>query len=444
MRSAIGARRSLFSGQDDSIGPRSIGGAAPVVLPTTGLVGRYEANSAGNFSLTGSLIDQWSDTSGAGNHLTSAGALRPTLDTALGYNRVLFGGAHEFTLPATVSLNRQACSIYVVQRAALGGTAVAMVSLGTTPDLGLYGNTRQIAIRHSGAILTGTYSAGQTGINTLWMIGDAANAFAGHARQTYTRGSALTAGTFTGTYVGRWGATAFYFSGEMLAVLIYNTAHSQATREQVLDYCAQTYKSLPRTGAPSTAIYCQGDSLTEGQQSTSFMDYSWPSQLSRQHSYHPYIQNGGSGGRQLFNVTSAAAEIAWLPQVSSFTNRVIYVLLGTNDIASNAKTAADIQGYYATYTANIRAADAGVKIIGATLLARGAYNAEFAAFNSWLRGGGGGLFDGFVDYNAQPEFDPGSHVDTTYYDPDGIHCNNTGYGRMAVYARADMIARGYI
>lgn len=423
----------------------SSGGPPLITLPTTGLVGRYEANNVSNFTLTGSLIDQWNDTSGSGNHLTAAGATRPTFDTSLGYNRVVFGGAHNFVLPATVSLSRQSCSIYVVQRAGLGATAVSMVSLGPTPDLGIYGNTRQIAIRHSGAILTGTYTAGQTGVNTLWMVGDATNAYGGHARQTYTRGSALTAGTYTGTYVGRWGATAFYFSGEMLAVLIFNVAHDQATREQVLDYCTQTYKALPRSNAPSTAIYCQGDSLTEGQQSTSFMDYSWPSQLARQHTYHPYILNGGSGGRKMENTTAATGELAWLPQVASFTNRVVYVFLGTNDLSSGTiPTAAALQGYYATYCGNIRAADPGVKIIGATLIARQIYNAEFAAFNTWMRGGGGGLFDGYVDYNAQPEFDPGSDTDTTYFDPDRIHLNNTGYGRLATYALADMVSRGYV
>ena len=56
--------------------PSGAGAWSPSDL--SGLLAWYDASDSGSLTLTGSLVDQWNDLSGNGNHFTASGTARPT------------------------------------------------------------------------------------------------------------------------------------------------------------------------------------------------------------------------------------------------------------------------------------------------------------------------------------------------------------------------------
>ncbi len=435
----IGAKRAILN-------PRVVAAPPPVVgLPTTGLIGRYEPGIA-NFTLTGALINQWSDTSGNGNHLTAASTDRPTHKTDFFGGRVTFDGNDRLTVPAGISLNRRAFSMYVVSRGIKGGTNQALVALDVAPDLALYFDANgALFVRDSGVVTTGVdIGWTRSGLNTYFAIGGAANAWAGHPGKVYAKGSALAVGTEAGGFVGIWGNNVNFpllAKTDIVAVLFYNVEHDTTTRNLVLDYLTTTYGSLSRNS--NSAFFARGDSLTEGTQATDTFDYSWPAQLARQHSFAPFMDNRGNGGTQLTTYATASQEITWLADVPNFTNRVIILWMGTNDISA-ARTEAQIETDMTTYITNIRAADPGAIIIGCTILARGPFNttqdALVVTINDHIKNTAD--FDHVVDLFSVSELsDP---TNTTYFHTDQIHLVNAGYAVVATQIRTALIANGYL
>jgi lysophospholipase L1-like esterase len=211
-------------------------------------------------------------------------------------------------------------------------------------------------------------------------------------------------------------------------------------------------------------VVALGDSITDGDGSTSDADRSWPSALARRMSVSPggsaiAIVNAGIGGNRLladgFGIKSLGIgalaryerDVLSLPGVTH-----VVVLEGVNDLGfpgatlggqpladpRETRTAEDVIGAYRQLIA--RANARGVKVIGATLTpfegvdVPGYYTqakeAARQAVNHWIRSGN--AFHGVIDFDAVLR-DPNhpSRIQARYASPDRLHPNDAGYQAMA-------------
>ncbi|MGQ0334795.1 SGNH/GDSL hydrolase family protein [Halomonas elongata] len=204
-----------------------------------------------------------------------------------------------------------------------------------------------------------------------------------------------------------------------------------------------------------------GDSITDGNASTTDANHRWPDYLAERFADESIaVLNAGISGARLLRSKMGENALARFerdvlghPGVDS-----VIVLMGINDIGWPGTLAADpalptaerLIGAYRQLIARARLQ--GVRIIGATLLPfkgalddtpmRGYYSAEKEALrqriNTWIRDSG--EFDDIVDFDAMtrdpdrparlhPEFDSGDH----------LHPNDAGYEAMAEIIEPGML-----
>ena len=427
----------------------------PASPPLSGDIAAFwRMDEYGTIADTGGLVDQVNDLSGNGHHLTGTTTTRPVYEAVNGKGQVRFNGAKNLAIPVSLTVDRRNVSIFAVVRRGAGVATMALVHFPTVAtNLALYQITSTIRVFHSASINSsieygGHLSAGgvekASGTDeTEWMIGAAANAYIGMGQQTYTHGSALAAGTYSGGLIGEWNGAAFRFSGAMRAVLIYNRALSLAEKDDVLDYLESEFGAVGK--ATETFICADGDSLTQGVEASDEFNYHYPFQMSRIAASPFKLWNNGQGGAQLTTAANLAATtvLARLAGSSAYTNRVVIALWGTNDIA-NGRTDAQVIADINTYIANIRAGDAGAKILFITILPRVPFNGTqdgyIAGVNAHIISGA--AHDGYIDAASDARLDDAA--DTTYYDPDGIHLNDAGYAVLAELVHAKVVAEGWL
>lgn len=187
----------------------------------------------------------------------------------------------------------------------------------------------------------------------------------------------------------------------------------------------------------SLYLVVEGDSLsaenTAGQATNG--NY-WPNQLAWKYAANGQmvsITNCAVSGEQLQTmVTQGAAQVD-----AAFDSRKsrMYVVLwaGTNDIAAGGRTAAQVWTDMQTWVTARRAAAASasttIKVIGISMLPRGNFTAPQAternSFNVSFLASGTTVFDAIVDTTADSRLQ--NSGDTTYFNADTIHLNNTGY-----------------
>jgi lysophospholipase L1-like esterase len=114
---------------------------------------------------------------------------------------------------------------------------------------------------------------------------------------------------------------------------------------------------------------------------------------------------------------------------------IVVIWGGTNDMALNplatpAQTYANLQAYVAA----ARLVPGVDKVIVLTALPRtsgdnGNFETDRQAFNTLVRNGWASFADALVDVGNDANIgQAGDNLDTTYYDGDAVHLNNTGYG----------------
>ncbi len=204
-------------------------------------------------------------------------------------------------------------------------------------------------------------------------------------------------------------------------------------------------------GAPQTnVVVTLGDSITEGDQSTSNAFRSWPDRLAERLASAPgethwaVVNAGISGNRVLRTGTGPSAlarfdrDVLVVPGV-----KVVILLEGINDIGrafgmSGAPEPVTAEALEAGYKQIIARAHAhGIRVIGATLAPyKGAFyytdagEAVRTAVNNWITTSG--AFDGVVDF-APALADPADPLSfaAQYNDRDHLHPNDAGYQAMA-------------
>jgi lysophospholipase L1-like esterase len=180
------------------------------------------------------------------------------------------------------------------------------------------------------------------------------------------------------------------------------------------------------------AVVAIGDSITDGISTQQDSDTRWPNYLA---------QRAGPSGLAVVNEGfSSDNVIADQPNLPSVTTRWTRDVLqvpgvrtvieagGINDLRTG-KSAAQLEAAQQSLIASAHAA--GVRVLLATLTPCGgdppgactlAFDAQRAAYNAWVRGGGSGA-DGFADFDAalggyssggvqilNPMYDPGDHI----------------------------------
>ena len=184
-------------------------------------------------------------------------------------------------------------------------------------------------------------------------------------------------------------------------------------------------------------VVCEGDSLTSGTKASA-PQYAYPAQMELGGAT---VDNIGGSGEKIENTpgTEAIASLAG----SGEDNRAAVLWMGINDVYAGS-SAVQISGWIDDWIASVRAADPDVRIVGCTIIPSGttdtpAMNAVREAVNTHITTAAD--YDRTVDLAADSRLsDP---YDTTYFDVDEVHCNDTGYGVVADLVEVDLMAFGY-
>lgn len=195
----------------------------------------------------------------------------------------------------------------------------------------------------------------------------------------------------------------------------------------------------------------EGDSLsaydTAGQAT---QNKYWPNQLawSFNDGRMVSIVDEAVSGEQLQNMLAQGS--AQIDAAMDSRKGTIPVVLwaGTNDIAAGGRTAAQVWTDTQTWVAARRSAavtaGATIKVIGISMLPRGNFTAPQAternSFNTSLLASGTTVFDAIVDTTSDSRLQ--SSADTTYFNADTIHLNNTGYAIIASMVKTAMASLG--
>jgi lysophospholipase L1-like esterase len=197
---------------------------------------------------------------------------------------------------------------------------------------------------------------------------------------------------------------------------------------------ASAYALLPNTN-PFTPtlnsvknLVCDGDSLTLGTGSTGGNTY--PAQLNALLSGYTTTNLGSSSRTAADRANAAVKTVDYDKWDESNLKNIVIAWMGTNDIiflADAATTYANLIAY-----CTVRRA-LGWKVIVGNIIARGNFSAGQntikTTVNASIAANWPTFADGYVDLAADSRLSNSS--DTTYYDPDTIHLNNTGYGVVA-------------
>ncbi|WP_251095435.1 GDSL-type esterase/lipase family protein [Streptomyces sp. Caat 7-52] len=203
-------------------------------------------------------------------------------------------------------------------------------------------------------------------------------------------------------------------------------------------------------GIAGGGIAAFGDSLTDGNGSTSGANRRWPDQLARRlREYRIGVLNAGISGNRLLRDGTGPSALARLDAdaLDRAGVRVLVVFEGINDIKGTPE-ASDPAAYAAAYRALVARAHArGIRVVGVTLTPFAGYPAWTAAreavrlrVNAFIRTGG--AFDAVADADAVvrdpaeparilPAYDPGDH----------LHFNDTGMAAVADTVRRALTRR---
>lgn len=230
------------------------------------------------------------------------------------------------------------------------------------------------------------------------------------------------------------GGSEYGYSGIIYRILVYKAAHTAAQMDAQVSELSALFGVL--TNYTKQAV-CRGDSITEGVDSTLLQSY--PFQLCER---YPEIEwrNQGIGGLKIGTNGVAGTMYAidgnFVDPLYDGTLQQNWLLFfgGVNDMNSDGLTGAATCGRLTNYVAARKAAHPW-KVIACTVQATiqsSGHPEKNAQYNSCIRTNAGG-WDGFVDpgLNSPVETRLNDYSNTNYFDSDGLHLINAGYGVFA-------------
>lgn len=363
------------------------------------------------------------DSSGGGNHFVQATAERRPIYHAASNTRPAhfdFDGVNDYLRSATPTLDQPTVVFMVARFKTDYSSADTMMDGGGAANtLRVYRSALREPIFYAGGniILDGT---AETGWSLFTLVANGAS-------------SSFTVGNVTGTGSGATNATGItigangvgtpnqYGAVQIAALAVYSRDLTAAEISQIQAYFISKYLRA--------RLIFVGDSIVVGTSAASSNGFSAHTWLSKSVS----SVNLGVGGTTVVQmVAKAAYETAnWKSQN---TLNTVVIMGGTNDLASSGTGAA-------TYAALVRLIkvwqSAGFRVVVVTMLPRTGTDVERAAYNALIRSGAithnytvadaGG--DALMGQNGQ-------NTDTTYYNVDAVHPNDTGHTRIANYVIA--------
>lgn len=239
--------------------------------------------------------------------------------------------------------------------------------------------------------------------------------------------------TLTATYIGRspgftdGGGDEDMGYGVYQAIILYDSYLSASDAKLIQAALHKDFGLYPQT---RDQIIFDGDSISEGAYATWYQSYARRVWMNLSRLAHVY------------NVAASGATVdtalSYLPQWDDIIRddgrkNIVISAEGTNDLSAGDTAAAS----YATLTSKIAALNAlgydniGMTLLPRTSLATGSKNTELLAFNAYLRAnyvgmGYSRMLDPIIN---DPIFSTASvDTDTTYYQSDGTHLQDKGYG----------------
>jgi lysophospholipase L1-like esterase len=412
-------------------------------VPTTNLLARYVAGEG--ITITGSGVSQWDDLSGNGHHAVQASdGNRPSSRTVLGKASISFDGGRSLDLPATLTVDRQDCAVFVCHRArSLGGNGLTLVHFDSNSlDLSLYLASTTGTVRpsvYSGTDKGNTIRNGH-GIQTMGAICSASDVVIVHDAETQTV-AANAAGSFTGGFIGKRHDGTNHFLGDIYEVLVYDAAISDTARDEILAAFADAWGATSPT--TTTWIGFEGDSLTDNNANSNKNDSSWPFQLASTTGLTvPKWFNNAVGGDQLQGMLTQTLLLDEVAANSHYANRIVFLWAGINDIGTGGRSAAQITADLDTWIADYQAAGAVVYVCTMTpyTALSGAQNTIRLAVNTHIRSTA--TPDGVLDLVADSRLATAS--DTTYFLGDQLHLTAAGNAVVAELALAKLRGDGYL
>jgi lysophospholipase L1-like esterase len=385
------------------------------------------------------------------NNATSAGAARPLYRTA-GPNSLPYleyDGAAMYSISSAHSAVTLPVRVFVVFRPHIhiqgntifdGATANRCRFLQYPRDYAvggfdkgdqqysLYNGTAFVCTNFGGAL---SCEGGQFGRATCLFNGASSSlSMNGNTAVTGSPG----AQTWTGLCVAAAGNISNWAKIDFVRLLVYDsTIVSTAAVESYLD---TTYAlSVPNL------LMADGDSLTAGNGASDYLTHaivtgSYPTQLVPLLGSTWALINRGVSGQTVVQMESNAATKIDVNFSTLSTNKALVAWGGTNDLAIGGSSANQAYADYKTYCSNRVAA--GWKVISATLLPRSptgisaSFEADRQTVNTKIRSGYRSFSHVLADIAADNRVgDALDQNDTTYYNGDKIHLNDTGNAIMA-------------
>jgi lysophospholipase L1-like esterase len=416
-------------------------------LPTTNLLARYVGGTG--ITITGAGVSAWADQSGNGHHATqTTDANRPTTKVVRGRASVSFSGSTYLSLPGTLTVDRQACAIFVCCRQRQGGGPLTLVHFdNNSVDLVLYlastTGTVKPAVYTNGGARLGSFRAGH-GVSTVGVIcGASTNMTLVHDGRIETL-TGNAAGSFTGGFIGQWNGDTFRFVGEIYEIAIYAAAVDSPTREQVVDYFAATWQATARTS--DVFVVYEGDSITEGSTVPPSADRSYPLHVATQARLVavPKWFNDAAGGNKISGTGGMAEQTQVTAELAGNTasgTRLAVLLGGVNDLNTGATSAAIIAAMD-TWIAGRQGEGATVYVCTITPTSDfdGTETTRWNAVNTHIRSTA--THNGYIELALDARLS--NPANTTYYQGDALHLTEAGHAVVAELVSARLIADGYL
>lgn len=376
---------------------------------------------------TGQIV-RWYDQSGAGNHTDAQtdSARRATIgpNYRQGGNLITHHNATTYTLPAGLSFDRRNSSFYTASGGRNGpGQQAGIWRVGSSGDP---------------YFLTQNGRAIQTAANTTFypvsrFVSEFHLSATGAVRglnEMLDTNTALSAGTETGGTFGT-ADSGFFLSNDHDIFVGYNTALSTPDRAAVKAALSAAFGGIVTAGP---RILFVGDSISAGVGDPRGFGYS-----ARAAQLVPYNCYGASeGGQQIVNFVAnyntglARAILLAYPAQP----RVVFLMMGTNDLTIGGRTAAQIYADLQAYCGLVRAD--GAQVIIGTILPNNGWNGTQQAIrndlNASIRANWASFADGLCDFAADPVMGPQAAAANATLYGDGLHPAAQGHQNLAVLA----------
>ena len=412
---------------------------------TTGLVLSLDAalgvykDAAKTLACTaaGDALATWADQSGSGNDVVQAtSANRPAYQPGvLNSLPVVRCAGAQYLANASFAGSSQSqtiCIVYKPTARCVQQYLTAQGSFFTSQNTGqpsFYDTTTRLA------------GAGTIGISREFQLLTVVSSASSLVfRQNGANSATMTASasaTLTGlTLFHLPGYTAYDLTGDIAEVLIYSAAVTGANLTGVENYLLAKYAIPAPLATSKPLVVVEGDSLSQGINTTSNAQEYPEVAYQGASNASPYnYRNFAVSGSQTSDLTNRAAYVDALYS-SARAKNILYIWVGTNDMAIGGLTATQAYNALVTYCTARRAA--GWKVIVRTMIPRsGIPDANRLSFNAGVRANWQTFADGLDDLGNDPIMgQAGVQSNTNYYSADQTHLTPAGYGIAATYASA--------